>query len=38
LQVGPLTPLLHVTGFAYNGEAAEDARRWILVFFGEHLS
>jgi carboxymethylenebutenolidase len=38
LQVGPLTPLLHVTGFGYNREAAEDAWRRILAFFGEHLS
>jgi carboxymethylenebutenolidase len=38
LKVGPLTPLLHVTGFAYNEEAAEDAWRRILAFFGEHLS
>ncbi len=38
LKVGPLTPLLHVTGFGYNREAAEDAWRRILAFFGEHLS
>ncbi len=38
LKVGPLTPLLHVTGFAYDEEAAENAWQRILAFFGEYLS
>ncbi len=38
LKVGPLTSLLHVTGFAYDEEAAENAWQRILAFFGEYLS
>ena len=37
LKVGPLTPLLHVTGFGYDEEAAENAWQRILAFFGEYL-
>ena len=37
-NTGPLlTPLLHVAGFGYEHEAAEDAWRRILEFFAEHL-
>ncbi len=38
LKVGPLTPLLHVTGFGYDEEAAENAWQRILTFFSEYLS
>ncbi len=38
LKVGPLTPLLHVTGFAYDEGVAENAWQRILAFFGEYLS
>jgi hypothetical protein len=34
LKVGPLTPLLHVTGFAYDEEAAEHAWQRILDHHG----
>lgn len=37
-NVGPLTPLLRVTGFGYNHDAAEDAWGRILGFFAEHLA
>jgi carboxymethylenebutenolidase len=36
-NVGPLTPLLRVTGFNYDHEVAEKAWRRILVFFDEEL-
>lgn len=32
-----LTPLVHVGGFGYQGQAAEDAWQRILAFFAEHL-
>ncbi len=34
----PLTPLLRVSGVAYNHGAAADAKRRILAFFDTHLS
>lgn len=37
LDVGIATPLLKVTGFAYNEAAAEDAWRRVFAFFDEHL-
>ena len=38
-NAGPLmTPLLHVSGFGYNHDAAADAWRRILDFFAEHLT
>jgi carboxymethylenebutenolidase len=37
LNVGPLSPLLRITGFGYNHAVAEDAWRRILVFLDEHL-
>jgi carboxymethylenebutenolidase len=37
LHVGPLSPLLGVTGFDYRHDASEDAWRRILAFFGEHV-
>ncbi|HME02843.1 MAG TPA: dienelactone hydrolase family protein [Solirubrobacteraceae bacterium] len=38
-NAGPLmTPLIHVGGFGYNHDAAEDAWRRILEFFAEHLT
>jgi carboxymethylenebutenolidase len=36
-NVGPLTPLLRVTGFGYDHAVAEDAWGRILRFFDEHL-
>jgi carboxymethylenebutenolidase len=37
LSVGPLKPVLGVTGFDYRHESSEDAWRRILAFFGEHV-
>ena len=36
-NVGPLTPLLKVTGMSYHHASAEDAWRRILGFFDTHL-
>ena len=36
-NVGPFTPLLHVTGLGYHQPSAEDAWRRILRFFAEEL-
>jgi carboxymethylenebutenolidase len=33
----PAQPLLRITGFGYNREAAEDAWSRVFAFFGEHL-
>lgn len=35
--LSPLAPLMKVTGFAYNHDAAADAKRRILAFFDQHL-
>ncbi|AEF39120.1 dienelactone hydrolase family protein [Hoyosella subflava] len=37
IDLGPATPLLRVTGFAYNDAATEDAWHRVFAFFGEHL-
>ena len=36
-NVGPLTPLLRVSGFGYDHDVAEDAWTRILRFFNDHL-
>jgi carboxymethylenebutenolidase len=37
INVGPLSPVLHVTGFNYHHPSAEDSWRRILTFFDSHL-
>ena len=37
INVGPLSPILKVTGFDYHHPSSEDAWRRILTFFGTHL-
>jgi carboxymethylenebutenolidase len=36
-KVGPLGPLLRVTGFNYDADVAADAWQRIFAFFDEHL-